>query len=164
MPEVFVGVGSNIDCERHVRSGLDELRREFGALRLSPVYRSAAVGFDGDDFLNLVVGFDTAMSVAQLSDCLRAIEFRHGRVAGMPKFSSRSLDLDILLYGDAQGEIDGVVLPREEVVYNAFVLRPLADLVPDQRHPRLQKTFAELWAELAARSEQRLEPVTFLFQ
>lgn len=159
MPEVFVGIGSNVDREANIHSGLTALRQAFGALELSPVYCSDAVGFAGDEFLNLVVRFHTALGVAALSQQLRAIETAHGRVENMPKFSSRTLDLDILLYGDAQGEIDGVMLPREEVVYNAFVLRPLADLAPDTCHPRLGKSFAELWQELSVRTEQRLERV-----
>ena len=161
MPEVFVGVGSNVDRETNIRSGLAALGLAFGELQLSPVYCSAAVGFAGEDFLNLVIRFNTELSVAELGLRLRAIETAHGRGTSMPKFSSRTLDLDILLYGDASGEIDGVTLPREEVVYNAFVLRPLAELAPQSRHPRLGKTFAELWAELAARTEQRLEKVHF---
>ena len=159
MPEVFIGVGSNIDRENNIRSGLAAMATEFGELELSPVYCSEAVGFRGDSFLNLVARFTTELSVAVLSQRLRAIEKQHGRRDDVSKFSSRTLDLDILLYGDANGAIDGVVLPREEVVYNAFVLRPLADLAPDLKHPRLGKTFAVLWGELSARTEQRLEPV-----
>ncbi len=158
MPEVFIGVGSNIDRESNIRSGLGALATEFGELELSPVYCSEAVGFRGDSFLNLVVRFSSELSVAELSQCLRAIEKQHGRRDDVSKFSSRTLDLDILLYGDANGDIDGVVLPRQEVVYNAFVLRPLADLAPNLKHPRLGKTYAALWAELSVRTEQRLEP------
>lgn len=161
MPEVFVGVGSNVDREANIRSGLAALGEVFGELELSPIYCSEAVGFSGDEFLNLVVRFATSLSVAALSERLRAIEMAHGRRENMPKFSSRTLDLDILLYGDANGEIDGVTLPREEVLYNAFVLRPLAELAPDTCHPRLGKSFAQLWRELSLRTEQRLEKVSF---
>lgn len=161
MPEVFVGIGSNIEREDNIHSGLAALNQVFGELELSPVYCSEAVGFSGDAFLNLVVRFNTLVSVAELSLLLRAIETAHGRQEIMPKFSSRTLDLDILLYGDASGEIDGVILPREEVVYNAFVLRPLAELAPDYLHPQLGKSFSQLWQELSARTEQRLERVSF---
>ncbi|HCS27849.1 MAG TPA: 2-amino-4-hydroxy-6-hydroxymethyldihydropteridine diphosphokinase [Spongiibacteraceae bacterium] len=161
MPEVFVGVGSNVDRELNIRSGLAALGREFGDIESSSVYCSEAVGFAGDAFLNLVIRFTTELTVAELGQRLRAIETAHGREANMPKFSSRTLDLDILLYGDASGEVDGVTLPREEVVYNAFVLRPLAELAPESKHPRLGKTFARLWAELSVRTEQRLEKINF---
>ncbi len=159
MPEVYIGIGSNVERETNIRSGLAALGREFGSIELSPVYCSEAVGFSGDAFLNLVARFSTTLSVSELSQRLRAIERAHGRGEDMPKFSSRSLDLDILLYGDAAGEIDGVLLPREEVLYNAFVLRPLSDLAPEGRHPREGKSYSELWQELSARTDQKLEPV-----
>lgn len=157
MAEVFIGVGSNIDREQNIVSGLASLRRQFGPLQQSPVYRSAAVGFEGDDFLNLVVRFDTALTVGDLSRQLREIESVHGRSPGAPKFSSRALDLDILLYGDAVGDIEGIVLPRAEVLFNAFVLQPLADIAPLARHPVKQKTYRELWQVMAQSNTQRLQ-------
>ncbi|MFT5575955.1 MAG: 2-amino-4-hydroxy-6-hydroxymethyldihydropteridine diphosphokinase [Bermanella sp.] len=159
MPEVYIGIGSNVAREANIRSGLKALAQEFGDIELSPVYCSEAVGFRGAAFLNLVARFSTALPVLELSQSLRAIERAHGRGDNMPKFSSRTLDLDILLYGDAEGEIDGVVLPREEVLYNAFVLRPLSELAPDGLHPRARKSFLELWQELSTSTEQRLEKV-----
>ncbi len=157
MTDVFIGVGSNIDRERNIVSGLGTLRHQFGPLQYSPVYRSAAVGFDGDDFLNLVVRFETTLAVGELSRALREIESVHGRSPDAPKFSSRALDLDILLYGDAVGEIEGVALPRAEVLFNAFVLQPLADIAPSARHPVAQKTYRQLWQDMAQRNTQRLQ-------
>lgn len=157
MTEVFIGVGSNIDRERNIVSGLSTLRRQFGPLQYSPVYRSAAVGFEGEDFLNLVVRFDSVLTVGALSRALREIEGQHGRSPGAPKFSSRALDLDILLYGDAVGEVEGVALPRAEVLFNAFVLQPLADIAPSARHPVAQQTYRELWQDMAQRNTQRLQ-------
>ncbi len=145
MPRVYLGLGSNIDRERHIRAALRELEERFGVLLISPVYESVAVGFEGDNFYNLVVGIDTDLSVGELSLLLRAIEDANGRIRGGPKFSARTLDIDILTYGNACGEIDGVQLPRDEVLKNAFVLRPLADIAGQDRHPATARPFAEHW-------------------
>jgi len=78
---------------------------------------------------------------------LRAIEADHGRTRGEKKFASRTLDIDILTYGDHVGVLDGVELPRDEILKHAFVLRPLADIAPEVLHPILQKPYAQLLAE-----------------
>lgn len=153
---VFIGVGSNLDRVRHVRAGLDALAETFGELQVSPVYESEAVGFDGSPFLNLVVGVRTDKSLAQLSRCLKAIELANGRRPDAPRFSPRTLDLDILTYGDLDHPRDGVDIPRGEILLNAFVLKPLADLAGDCRHPVDGRTYRELWQ--AYRSEQKLWP------
>ena len=160
MTRVYLSFGSNIDREHNIRSGLDALARQCGTLTLSPVYESAAVGFDGAAFLNLVVAIDTELSVGELSALLRAIEADHGRTRGEKKFASRTLDIDILTYADATGVIDGVELPRDEILKHAFVLRPLADIAPAEKHPLLQKSYASL---LAAKdfSSQSLWQVPF---
>jgi 2-amino-4-hydroxy-6-hydroxymethyldihydropteridine diphosphokinase len=147
MTRVYLSLGSNIDREHNIRSGLDALARHFGEVRLSPVYESAAVGFDGEPFLNLVAAVDTELTVAELATLLRGIEANHGRTRGEKKFASRTLDIDILTWGDAVGMVEGVELPRDEILKHAFVLRPLADIAPDERHPLLQKRYAELLAE-----------------
>lgn len=147
MARVYLSLGSNIDRESNIRSGLIELERQFGPLLLSPVYESEAVGFDGEPFLNLVAGLDTGLSAGELARRLHDIEVRHGRVRHERKFSSRTLDIDILTRGDAVGEIEGIRLPRGEILKHAFVLRPLADLAPEERHPELGRTYRQLWEE-----------------
>lgn len=145
--QVFLSLGSNIDREHNIRSGLAALAAAFGDIALSPVYESEAVGFDGDAFLNLVVEIHTDLPVGVLANSLRDIEAAHGRVRGGKKFSSRTLDIDVLTYGDAVGVIEGVELPRDEILKHAFVLQPLADLAPDAPHPVQKKTYATLLAE-----------------
>ena len=160
MPRVYLGVGSNIERERYISAGLDALQSLFGELALSPVYDSAAIGFDGQPFLNLVAGVATELSVGELFSRLRHIEVEHGRPPNASRFSARQLDIDILTYGDITGHVDGVELPRDEILVNAFVLRPLADLAPDDRHPVVGRTYGELWRDYAQAS-QALRRVEF---
>lgn len=159
MTKVYVSIGSNIDRERHITAALDALAKNFPALEISSVYESEAVGFSGDHFFNLVVGFDTTMKVSELSVCLRDIEHNNGRNRGLERFSARTLDIDILTYGDCVGEVDGMVLPRAEILENAFVLLPLAEIAPDQEHPVAQQSFAALWR--AYSKQQKLWTIDF---
>jgi 2-amino-4-hydroxy-6-hydroxymethyldihydropteridine diphosphokinase len=156
MARVYISIGSNIEREQSVRGGVAALRERFGPLRLSSVYESESVGFDGDPFFNLVAGLDSDESVEQVATALRRIEDEHGRVRSGPRFSSRTLDLDLLLY-DAL-VMDEPQIPRDEILQNAFVLQPLAEIAPDEPHPTEQATFAELWSRFD-KSRQRLWPV-----
>jgi 2-amino-4-hydroxy-6-hydroxymethyldihydropteridine diphosphokinase len=145
MPRVFVGIGSNIEREENIRAGVADLRRRFGELSLSTVYESEAVGFDGNNFYNMVAAFDSDEDVAAINQALHEIEDAHGRTREGPRFSSRTLDIDLLLYGDRVMQQGKLVLPRDEITRNAFVLCPMAELAPELRHPVLDKSYAELW-------------------
>jgi 2-amino-4-hydroxy-6-hydroxymethyldihydropteridine diphosphokinase len=145
MPEVFVGAGSNVEPRRHLAAGLLALAEHFGVLRLSPVYRNSPVGFDGADFLNMVVAFETDAPVEAVAATLSAIEAANGRTRTETKFSPRTLDLDLLLYGELVTEAAGVQLPRDEITRYPFVLKPLADLAGERLHPVLKRSFADLW-------------------
>lgn len=160
MARVYVSIGSNIDRETNVASCLVALRGAFGAIDCSPVYECPAVGFSGDDFYNLVVGFDTELAVREVATRLREIEFAHGRRRDLPKFSARTLDLDLLLYDALVQHGDGIDVPRDEITRYAFVLRPLADLAGERCHPELGLSFAELWARFAVPDAglRRVEP------
>lgn len=131
MTRVYLGIGSNIDPEQNIPAGIEQLSAEVEVLRLSPCYRSPAVGFDGPEFINLVAEVETALSVAELNQSLKQIETSFGREADAIKYSSRALDIDILLYGDLSGKHGGIELPRPDVREFAFVLRPLLDLIPE---------------------------------
>lgn len=159
---VYISVGTNIDREHHVSAALDALADWFGELVISPVYESEAVGFDGSAFFNLVVGVDTELSVGELSRRFKQLEADNGRRRNVPRFSARTLDLDILTYGTRTGVVDGVELPRGEILKNAFVLRPLADIAPDEQHPVCGERYQDLWQEY--RSGQKLWPVDFKWQ
>lgn len=146
MAIVYLSLGSNVEREKHIRSGISALREQFGAVLCSPVYESESVGFAGSHFYNLVVRIETSLPLTELNNALKKIEDDHGRNRSGPKFSPRTLDIDILTYGDLSGCIEGIDLPREEISKNAFVLLPLADIASTEMHPLLQKSYGELWA------------------
>ncbi len=143
---VFVAAGSNVEPERHLALAAQELVRVFAPVRFSPAYRNAAVGFDGPDFINWVAGFETVRGVHEIRAELQRIEELCGRRRDAPKWAPRSMDLDILLYGDLCCEEPGLVLPRPDLVRRAYMLGPMADLAPDLRHPVLGLTLGELWS------------------
>ncbi|MBS0590147.1 MAG: 2-amino-4-hydroxy-6-hydroxymethyldihydropteridine diphosphokinase [Proteobacteria bacterium] len=146
MSRAWLSLGSNVEPEKHLRAAVAELRARFGAIVVSPVYRCKAVGFEGPDFLNLAVGIDTDLAPGVLNDWLHALEDRHGRRRDVPRFSSRTLDVDIVLYGDLVMRGEGhLELPRAELKH-AFVLKPLVDIAADVVHPVSGQTLAELWA------------------
>ena len=153
MGRAYLSLGSNLEPERHLRAALDELQARFGAIVVSPAYRSRAVGFEGNDFINLAVALDTELEPEPLNEWLHALEDRHGRRRDVPRYSDRTLDVDIVLYD--QRVLDGcghLQIPRKELRH-AFVLRPLADIAPDLRHPVDGRSMAELWAAFPHDSE-----------
>jgi 2-amino-4-hydroxy-6-hydroxymethyldihydropteridine diphosphokinase len=153
MTRVFVGVGSNIDRERSIRAGVAELGARFGTLDLSPVYENPAVGFTGGSFYNLVAAFETELSPAAVDGVLHDIEERHGRRREAASFAPRTLDLDLLLYGDLVDRQGAPRLPRDDIDRYAFVLRPLADIAGNMRHPVTGRTFRQMWTEFRDRGE-----------
>ncbi len=145
----WLSLGSNLEPERHLRAALVELRARFGALIVSPVYRFPAVGFEGPDFLNLAVGLDSDLDPVPLNGWLHALEDRHGRRRDVPRYSSRTLDVDIVLFDELVLHGPGnLKIPRKELAH-AFVLKPLADIAPDVREPLSGCTVAALWAASA---------------
>lgn len=147
MAAVFLGLGSNIEPERNLRLAARELRRHFGDVGLSAVYRSAAVGFDGDDFLNLVARVETELPPEEIAGLLERIHTLAGRQRGSADLASRTLDIDLLLYDDLVIDTPGLQLPRRDVLEYGFVLGPLAELAPDRRHPLTGRRFADHWRE-----------------
>ncbi|PZN34085.1 MAG: 2-amino-4-hydroxy-6-hydroxymethyldihydropteridine diphosphokinase [Proteobacteria bacterium] len=152
MAEVYVAAGSNIEPERHLRRALVELAATYGPLRVSPAYRNKAVGFAGDDFVNLAVAFTTERSPEEVRASLQEIERHCGRPADAPRWAPRSMDLDILLFGDRVSQAPGLVFPRPDLVKRAYMLKPMADIAPDLVHPTLGRTMRALWEEFVAGS------------
>ena len=158
MARIYISIGSNIEAEQHLRKALADLRAHYGELQLSTVYESESVGFHGDNFLNMVVGLDTDEDVHSVVQTLRQIEDRHGRVRSGPRFSARTLDLDLLLYDDLVLKENGLELPRDEITRNAFVLWPLAELAPQLVHPVARQTMSNLW-QAFDKDSQKLWPI-----
>ncbi len=162
MAKVFVSIGSNQDREHNISSGLDALQASFSELRLSPVYESDAVGFDGAPFYNLVAEFSTELELAALNRLLKEIEDQHGRCRKSDSLG-RTLDIDILTYDNLIGEFDGIQLPRGEILVSSFVLRPLAELAPKSRHPESGETYQDLWRDFE-QGHLTLATVDFIWQ
>ena len=160
MVAVFLSIGSNVEREHNIRGAVAALRSQFDDLIISTVYRTRAVGFDGEDFYNLAAGFSTDLPVAGLVSLLRGIESRHGRRRDQARYSPRTLDLDLLLYGDLVSRENGIEVPRGEIVHRAFVLGPLAEIAARRRHPVTEQTIGELWRAFPGGAEQ-LEKVSF---
>lgn len=145
MSKGYISIGSNIDKDKHILAGLQALEQLFGKLTISSIYDSEPVGFTGDTFYNLVVGFNSELGVKEVTKQLRQIELDNGRTRDSQKFSARTLDLDLLLYDDLILN-DGVLqIPRDEIERYAFVLEPLAEVAPTLKHPISGLSYAEIW-------------------
>ncbi|HXV41374.1 MAG TPA: 2-amino-4-hydroxy-6-hydroxymethyldihydropteridine diphosphokinase [Steroidobacteraceae bacterium] len=145
MAEAYVAAGSNVRPRASLRRALAMLGDEFPGLRSSPAYSNQAVGFQGDDFINLVAAFPTDRPLPEVLATLKAVERALGREPGAPKWGPRTLDLDLLLYGDLVGKFDGATLPHRDLATRAWVLGPLAVLDPALRDPVSGATIGELW-------------------
>lgn len=153
MAEIYISLGTNIDRDFHVKQGLDALFHHFGELRLSSLFESEAIGFDGSAFYNLVVGLSTILSVEDVVATLRKIEVANGRSLQSKKFSPRTLDLDLLLYDELVLESPAQI-PRDEITTNAFVLWPLSQIAPQLKHPTMHLSYGQLWKEYDHASQE----------
>ncbi len=163
MPRVYLSIGSNIERERSIRGALRALHEQYGELILSTLYENEAVGFEGAPFYNLVVAFDTTEAWQLIQQKLRRIEEDFGRVRGEHKFSARTLDIDLLLYGDLDLHDQGVDLPRDEILKYAFVLGPLAELAGRECHPQTGKRIDQHWDEFDQSGQPPLSAVDLQF-
>lgn len=159
---VYVSLGSNVDPEVNIQKAVATMREVFGELRLSPVYQSAAVGFSGDDFLNLVAAFETEKPVEEIVAEMHQVEDDLGRDRSQPRFSARAIDLDILLYDYLVLNYAGISIPRKEILRSAHVLKPLQDLIADKLHPVTGQSYGRLWLDMAEQAA-RLDVVELAF-
>jgi 2-amino-4-hydroxy-6-hydroxymethyldihydropteridine diphosphokinase len=157
VPAVYVAAGSNVEPERNLALATELLRREFPDVRVSPWYRNRAVGFEGADFINLVVGFTTPLSIEEVLSRLHAIETACGRPRDAPRWAPRSMDLDVLLYGELLRDEPRLKLPRPDLLKRAFMLGPLAALAPELMHPTERVTIGELWRRFDSEGHELVE-------
>jgi 2-amino-4-hydroxy-6-hydroxymethyldihydropteridine diphosphokinase len=157
--KIYLGIGSNIEPKKNISAGLRSLETLFFILDVSPTYLAPSFGFKGDDFHNLVVAAETELSITDVLNALRTIEFEHGRPEDAIKFAPRSLDIDLLLFGDYVGKLGGYKMPRSDIDKFDFVLRPLQDIAPDDLHPVSGKSFSELWQGMSLTIESPLKLV-----
>lgn len=155
MPKVYVGIGSNIDRERNIRAAVDALNSAFQNVELSPVYQTAAEGFSGTDFYNLAARFDTEDKLEDLCERLAQIESARGRVRSGLRFGPRTLDIDVLLYGDIIRHDGRFDIPRADILAYGHVLGPLVALAPDLRHPETRERLSERWKQIKDRCDLR---------
>lgn len=146
MANVYLSLGSNIEREANLCAAMQRLQQDFANVIFSQVYETPAAGFAGEPFFNLAAGLTTELTPTELKHYLRELEQAHGRVRGEEKFSSRTLDIDLLLYDDwnLQPHIN---LPHHDILTYAFVLFPLAEIAPTVMHPVLQRPIGKLARE-----------------
>lgn len=162
MPKVYLSIGCNIDRHRNILSSVRHLERLYSPLTLSSVYQSAAIGFEGADFYNMVAGFETELPLERVQASLREIEDLHGRERNNGKFSSRPLDIDLLLFGDLVRHTAEFDIPRMEIRQYAFVLLPLNEIAADLIHPETGEPISRMWQEFDA-MDQPIKKIEFEF-
>ncbi len=150
MPSVYLGLGSNIEPQKNLGLGLKALEKRFGKLEKSSVYRSKAYGFDGDDFLNMVVGLETGLPPIEIYDQTEEIQRMVGRDRVARGYSSRALDIDLLLYDDLVVDEPPIRLPRPDILCFGFVLGPLAEIAPKVLHPETHQSYQDHWEKFDA--------------
>ncbi|MGB1261955.1 MAG: 2-amino-4-hydroxy-6-hydroxymethyldihydropteridine diphosphokinase [Cognaticolwellia sp.] len=161
MAEIYISLGSNIDRQHYIEQGLDALTNVFGTLTLSSLFESEAVGFSGKAFYNMVVGVNTKLTLEQVAETLRNIEFAHGRSPNAKKYSPRTLDLDLLLYDNVVAEHPAQI-PRDEITKNAFVLWPLVEIAGSLIHPIIGQSYGQMW-QAYDKQQQQLKKVPLIW-
>ena len=155
MSRVFVSIGTNINKEYNLRSCLSALQQIFRDVMKSSVYQSATVGFEGEDFYNMVVSFETTLTPSHTNHVFFEIERKHGRKRGENQFVSRELDLDLLLYDDLIVDSGKVYLPHKDLSEHSYILKPMVEIAGDLVHPKIGKCLSELLQNL-----EHPEPIT----
>lgn len=161
MARVYISIGSNIDKQENIVSSVQALRDHYGELDISKVYETKSIGFEGENFHNLVVGLDTNEAPLEISQVLKKIEADHDRTRGKEKFESRTLDLDQILYGDLVMQMEGVNIPHPDILRYSFVLKPLAELAGESVHPESEKPINELWESFEDKGEMKIVDYAF---
>ena len=158
MITAYIGVGTNIDREQHAKVAYNELQQLGEDLLVSPIYECEPIGFSSQNFYNFVITLRTALSLEEFSYRLREIEFKWGREENAQKYQDRTLDLDIVLFGEIIST-QKPELPRSDIYKYPFVTKPLYDLKPHLVIPGDGRTVADVW--YAMQPVDSLKPVSF---
>ena len=118
--DVFLSIGSNVNPEANIQYALSEIDQIFEIKQVSSVYKNKSVGFEGDDFLNMVLKLSTTLSPYEIVEELNRIELATGREIGTGTFDSRTLDIDMILYGDLVDPEEPLQLPRKDICTNIY--------------------------------------------
>lgn len=153
----FLGIGSNTNRIANIKSCINYLQSAYHEIEVSPIYQSPAYGFAGHDFYNLAVKIKSVFSPHELKLWLQNLEDIHGRDRSKPRYSNRTLDIDLLLCNDLILDDGLIQIPRAEILQRKYVLKPLQDLAPDLIHPVAQKRLADLWQALQQSDQSELE-------
>ena len=163
MTRVYLSIGSNIDRDINLRSCVRQIKEKYRRLTLSSVYQTRAIGFEGDDFYNMAIGFDSTLTVEDIHGALRKIESAHGRRRDADKLRPRPLDIDLLLFGNLVRHRDNLDIPRGEILSYAFVLLPLSEIAAGLIHPETGQAIGEIWRAFDA-GDQPVRKIGFDFE
>ncbi len=154
MSLVHLNIGSNQNRRSNICLAIQSLEQFFSDIALSSLFESPSAGFNGNDFYNIGVNITTLKTSHEVFYILRDIENSLGRDRSLPKFSSRIIDLDLVLYG---GIIDDSLnVPRKDILKYAFVLAPLAELNPEAIHPLEGISYQNLWKTFQSKQDYDL--------
>jgi len=151
---LHLNIGSNKNRRINIRLALNKLESNFTDITVSSLFESPAEGFVGSNFYNVGVNAKTKNNINEVVGILHDIENSLGRDRSLPKFSSRIIDLDLVLYNDAIDE--DLKVPRRDILKYAFVLAPLAELSPEDIHPQKGISFLNLWEEFQSNKDFEL--------
>ena len=151
MSLLHLNIGSNQDRRKNIRLALDQLQSFFTKITISSIYESPSEGFEGSDFYNVGVNVETHKSASVVIHFLHQIEDSLGRNRELPKFSSRIIDLDLVLYDDLIDE--KLNIPRKDILKYAFVLAPLFELNPKGIHPEKKVLYSSLWKDFQSNQD-----------
>lgn len=149
---IFLGLGTNLgDREKNLSMAVERIGEEIGkVIKCSSVYETEPWGFKSDDrFLNMVVKVGSSLRPSGLLGRILMIEAQLGRLRSGKGYKSRTIDIDILLYGSEVIKKEELEIPHPRIPVRKFVLEPLCELDPDMIHPVLKVTFTELLAKCA---------------
>ncbi len=146
MRNIYLGIGSNLDPEANIKHALNLLELEFGPLKESSIYKNPAIGFIGPSFLNMVTAFESELSIFEIQKILQQIETAIGiDPENKQKFTSRIIDIDLLLAGEVIFNSDSLNIPRPGITQYPFILKPLLDVTPDLIDPLSNNPYSEIW-------------------